>query len=473
LNIHKTLTKEVISWICDSKRKSNVYLIAEQGILGLHGLAHTRAAVLGSICSDARRFGQVIGYPSTYSLSAGLAKSYPAYRRILTKVLVENPRIRELPLHARFKKLIFEPWRVLQESHPEFVITPPVIVLRLGSKKQEELIRSICELGSSPLYSSLLWVVSVNPKIKLPIKDLLVPSVPFRYFRLPICYSEGPVDVALVFRFEFSALRQKHKEIFDDEEMWPSEEQMSRLIKIVSGVFEFVDVIIQFIDWKDDGGPQAHLETFLAYMVDAPSPSDEQPYCALDHFYTHALSSIPQDLLFAMKKAFGIIRFYDQFLDQAVLVYLLSVGNSTFLPHLRRLATIEADEWHDRYSCRSFQYFLEDSHRSGQFYTPKSESRLHALHACLRTLSHSSSLTTILKPRGVPWIQADLIAFHKETRFVRGSACYALCHILGAGVASLLQRFDFRCLAHTCDKFRCRDFTRFLRRLYVVNALIM
>jgi hypothetical protein len=439
--------------------------------LGWHPLEHTRAAAFAYICSDAQRFGQII-FPDLSSLSAGLAAFYPAYRRILTRILIDNPRIRGLPLRTRFKKLIYEPWKALQQSHPGYVTTPPVIVLCMCSKKGEELCRTICEFCSLPRCSPLLWVVSVNREIKLPIQDFLAPSVPFRYFRLPICYNEGPADVASVLRFQFSALLRKH-EIFDYDEMWPSEEQMSQLIRIVSGVFDFVDVIIQFIDWTEDGGPRAHLETFLAYMVNAPSPSDEQPYCALDHFYVHALSNIPPDILFAMKKAFAIIRYLKQFLDLTELVCLLSVGNDTFIPHLRRLVTIRPYGHYHRYSCKCFEYFLEDSNRSGRFYTPKSESRLLAFQTCLRTLSHSSSLPAILKPRAVQWIQADQTAFSKRTRDVRSFACRGLCLILDAGVASLLRHFDFRCLAYTCDKFNYAYFMRFLKRLYTVSVLIM
>jgi hypothetical protein len=441
---------------------------------GLYTLEHTRAAVLASICSDAQRFGQIISWPHIHSLSAGLAGSYPAYRRILAGILVDNPRISELPQRTRFKKLIYEPWKALQESHPVYVTTPPVIFLRCDSKRRdEELYRSICEFGS-PLHSSpLLWVISIKPKIKLPIQDLFDPVASFRYTRPPICYNEASADAALLLRGGFSALRHKHEEMFDEDEMWPSEEQMSQLIRIVSGVFGFVNAIIQFVDWTEDGGPRAHLETFLAYMVDSPSPSDEQPYCTLDYFYIQALSNVPPDILFVMKKAFAIIRCNRGLVDPAVLVCLLSVGNDTFIPHLHRVATIAFYGFYDKYSCRYFKYFLEDSNRSCQFYTPKSESRLHAFRACLRTLSHSSSLTTIPKPGVAQWIQADQNAFSKQTSDVRSFACRGLCLILDAGVAPLLRRFDFRCLAHTCDKFDHYGFRRFLKRLYAVSVLIM
>ncbi|XP_006459659.1 hypothetical protein AGABI2DRAFT_191555, partial [Agaricus bisporus var. bisporus H97] len=84
---------------------------------------------------------------------------------------------------------------------------------------------------------------------------------------------------------------------------------MSHLTRILSGSFDSVDVVIQFIDWEGNGGPKARLETFLAYVVDSPSPSDEQPYCALDYFYTRALSAIPPGLFSIVKRALGVCYF--------------------------------------------------------------------------------------------------------------------------------------------------------------------
>jgi hypothetical protein len=249
-----------------------------------------------------------------------------------------------------------------------------VIVLRSEFTTDEELYRSICEFDSLSHSSPLLWVISIKPKIKLSIQDLFDAMAPFRYTRLLICYNEAPTDAALLLHHEFSALRHKHMEMFDDNELWPSEEQMTQLARIVLGFFEFVDVIIQFVDWKNDGGPQAHLETFLAYMVNSPSPSDEQPYRALDHFYTHTLSNIPPDVLPIMKKVFAIIRyfrFYSEYLLATMLACLLYLENDSFLPHVKRLGMIGTDDGRDNSTSVCFRRFLKDSNRSGKFYAPQ------------------------------------------------------------------------------------------------------
>jgi hypothetical protein len=57
-------------------------------------------------------------------IAAGLAAYYPPFRRILTRELVDNPGILDLPARTRFKKLIHEPWKSLRESHPHYIATP-------------------------------------------------------------------------------------------------------------------------------------------------------------------------------------------------------------------------------------------------------------------------------------------------------------------------------------------------------------
>ncbi|XP_006459576.1 hypothetical protein AGABI2DRAFT_116538 [Agaricus bisporus var. bisporus H97] len=165
--------------------------------------------------------------------------------------------------------------------------------------------------------------------------------------------------------------------MFDEDEVWPSEGQMSQLIRVFTGVFETVEVMIQFVDWKGDGGPKAHLETFLAYMVNSPSPSDERPYCALDHFYIRALSNIPPDLLSVFKQVFSIV--YDEIFGwdsrELSLTCLLSLGKDTLLtvlPYIYRLVVAP-----DRFKANLwFNRFLEDPTRADRFYTAPSESPL-------------------------------------------------------------------------------------------------
>jgi hypothetical protein len=222
-----------------------------------------------------------------------LAARYPSYRRILAEKLIDNPGILKLPTRTRFKKLVHEPWKALQPTHPQYIAAPPVIVISWRSDYyDEELLYSICEFGSSQ-GSPPRWVISLDRNMKLPIRDLLHPLMLSAYTLVPVCHDKAQADAELILHHYFRNLRDRNYQVISHrDKKWPSDEQMSHLVRIVSGVPECIDAIIDFVNQADGGGPETHLETFLSYMVDSPSPSDERPYCALDHFYLRAFSNI-------------------------------------------------------------------------------------------------------------------------------------------------------------------------------------
>jgi hypothetical protein len=99
--------------------------------------------------------------------------------------------------------------------------------------------------------------------MKLPIHDLIHPLMPVGYYPVPVCYPDGPSDAALILRHQFRALCHRYyHEISDREEEWPSDERMSHLIRIVSGVIESIEAITGFVDRADGGGPKAHCRHF-------------------------------------------------------------------------------------------------------------------------------------------------------------------------------------------------------------------
>jgi hypothetical protein len=94
LSIYKDLTREIISWLCTSERKSNVYLIAEpQEIAEPRYPPYmmeipTRARVLATICCYADRLGAQPNFDLD-AISGELAARYPAYRHVLTGLFQE------------------------------------------------------------------------------------------------------------------------------------------------------------------------------------------------------------------------------------------------------------------------------------------------------------------------------------------------------------------------------------------------
>ncbi|KAF7771809.1 hypothetical protein Agabi119p4_6120 [Agaricus bisporus var. burnettii] len=480
ISIHKGLTREVISWLCDSGRRSNVYLIEEALTQTENVYEHYRANVFATICYNAHRFGlpfrrEETGLPGVSLLCAALAAHYPPFRRILAKTLLDNTKIHFLPTRIQFKRLIYEPWKELQISHPQYVAAPPVIVLRWDDPTSilldEELLHSIYEFASPPQAWPLLWIISYSPDFQLPIQDLLDPFYP-QVTRLPVCYNDASSDTELFLHHRFGIFRQKHKEMFTEHEIWPSEEQMCHLTKIFSGAFDAIDVVTQFVDWEGDGGPKAHLEAFLACMIDSPSPSDEQPYCAIDHFYTRTFSNIPPDLLPIVKRVLSICYWdHDQnSVNSFVLACLLFLGHDVVLGVLRRLcrwAVIlhRGNEviWYA--PCPFFRGFLEDTKRSMRFNASKSEMRILTYEVSLRVICHFSNPSELQKPvgRSAPKMRGS------DIMSVMDNALWIFYHVPVTGSHpewTLLRRFDFRCLAHSHKKFYWTNIIMFVKGLH-------
>ncbi|XP_006459656.1 hypothetical protein AGABI2DRAFT_116618 [Agaricus bisporus var. bisporus H97] len=484
LSIHSDLTREIISWLSDSGRRSNVYLIQEAQMQTDFAHEILRANAFASICYDAHRFGLPLRGtldfpPDMFRICAALATHYPPFRRILTKILFDNTEIRNMPKRTQFKKLIYEPWKSLQISHPQYVAEPPVIVLRWYDRtswplyeEDKELLHSIYEFASPRQALPLLWIISLSPEFELPIQDLFDSFECPRLTRLPVCYNDASADTELCLNHRFSILRQKHMEIFTEHEPWPSEEQISQLITIFSGSFDSIEVVIEFIDWEGDGGPKAHLETFLAYMVDSPSPSGEQPYCALDHFYTQALYAIPPDLLSVVKRVLSICyckgRLHN--MTSFLLACLLSVGQDTVLGVLRRLcrwAVIlhreDGVDWYD--PCPFFRGFLEDAKRSTCFNISKFEIGFLTYEVSLRILCHYPNPSESLKPVGrfAPKAQGSDIKKYMDI------ALWTFYYVSATGSHpewTLLRRFDFRFLAHSQGNLNWNILIVFAKELY-------
>jgi hypothetical protein len=432
------------------------------------------------MCYNAGRLGaQPHGY-YVDDIIGQLAARYPPYRRILAEKLIDNPRILELPTRTRFKKLVHEPWKSLQESHPQYIAAPPVVILHSYSDYvDKELLHSICEFGSLQCSPPLLWIMSIDRDMKLPIRDLLHPLAPWGYAPVPVCYDKGQVDAALILRHQFRALRDRnYKEMSHRDGKWPSDEQMSHLIRIVSGVIWSIDAIIDFVDPVDGGGPEARLKTYLNYTVDSPSPSDERPYCALDHFYIHAISNIPPHLLSVVNQVLSIIYFATYGLEMTPLqiACLLSTGTDTILSIRSYLSGWATSIDRSPFVAHTlFRHFLNDPKRSGQAAAHYRKSGPAVLETFLHMLSYSSNLLEFLKSR-VGMIPVTPNAYielenlrHMISRvfwapnMASRRACFEHMPILC---------FDFRCLAHTSDAIHAWYFMPFLCALCDVSALI-
>lgn len=346
----------------------------------------------------------------------------------------------------------------------------PVVVLVWNFEEIQELFRSICEADSSSRSSPLLWIISIDADYILPQPlDSLDPFLQFQYTRLPIRYNDGVSDTALILHHRFDTLSQRYKGMWDRDEKWPTKKQMSHLIMLFPGVFESIDALINFVDCMEGGGPRVHLHIFLAYMDDSPSPSDDRPYCALDHFYIKAYSHIPPHLLSIAQDILSIMVFaYYWPITPLQLACLLSIEEATILSvftHLSRWAVFRTGDHYE--IIELFKRFCEDPTRSGHFHT----SDILALQVFQHFLSHSSNLSVILNPS----VQVNAKAY---TEFEMADVGPPISFIPKAQIlidkTTSISRLAFSIFVvwHIpVTKFIPTGFCDFLKKLYTVSVL--
>lgn len=488
LNTRKELRGRLVSWLCNVKRDRNIFWVTEPP-----GTPNdlTAAKTFAVICTEIRRLGVYYDFTATNvvsGLAGQLAARHPPYRSLLAKQFIDIPTLRKQSVRSQLKKLIFEPWRALQTSHPHYVTTPPVIILDWCDDHLHSSIRELFELISEyslPNHCSLLWVFvgCPGPGVRPAKQNRSLLPAPCENIQLSINDNEVPEDTELILRHSFHRFRQEHKEMFDEDEVWPSREQISELVKIISGVLEFVDVVLRFIN-SEENGPKAQLDAFLAYMANSPSPSDLTRYRTLDHFYIHALSNIPSDVL---PDAIDILQclyyvYPTIYLNPRHLAYLLGLQQGVFsraFTHLQwaTVLTTQLPQLLGRCDLDLlFRNFVRDSSRSRD--TFPIWSALPVVRAFLRVLSHSHSFLHMLKE--MKWTPSEPLEYISEVSFLVTSALGKMWRI-PIDTQPLLKEttlydnfgsFDFRCLVSVGHKIPPLIFAKFLQWLHTASFML-
>ncbi|KAF9442945.1 hypothetical protein P691DRAFT_779147 [Macrolepiota fuliginosa MF-IS2] len=310
-NIRRTLRGRIIAWLCNAQREQNMFWILDPlAVLPDDtGLAASYAArTFIGISKQTNQFGAHLhlDYKHTWDnaicdLVAMLAKACPQYRRLVTRVLMlDDPMILEKPAHLQFKKLIVEPWEAIRVSHPHYLSKPLLIMIDIfGSfnpqrhypeHRQHELIGPISDYSQSHQNSPLLWLFCSRhtPRLR-QLLDKAVHPLQCALFTVLLNDAGAQRDTRYLLDEGFCKIRNKYN--IGNIKMWPSEEQLSRMTKAISGVVFLAEVVLNFIDYGQ-GKPQDKADLCLKYLDGIPEPSVSGPFRTLDYFYDQFISDL-------------------------------------------------------------------------------------------------------------------------------------------------------------------------------------
>ncbi|KAF9444851.1 hypothetical protein P691DRAFT_785998 [Macrolepiota fuliginosa MF-IS2] len=312
-NTRRTLRGRIIAWLCNSQREQNMFWILDPLITLCGdtrlGASYAARTFMG-ISKQTNQFGAHLhlDHKNTWDnairdLVVILAKACPQYRSLVARALMlDDPMILGKTAHLQFKKLIVEPWEVIRVSHPHYPSKPLLIIIDIFSLHlqwgypedwQHELIGLISDYAQSHQNSPLLWLFCSHPASRLlQLLDKAIHPPQCVLLTVSLNDAETQRDTRYLLDEGFRRIRNRHN--IDDTQVWPSEEQLSRLTSAICGVHYFTNVVLNFIDC---GGrnPQDQVDVCLKYMDGIPQPSVSAPF-HIDYFYRQFISDIPPDI---------------------------------------------------------------------------------------------------------------------------------------------------------------------------------
>lgn len=220
-----------------------------------------------------------------------LATRFSNYRKLLDAIILQDHLVLEKSMYDQFWELLVKPLGELS-ARGQGVDTNAVIVIDgLDECRSMASQTKIIELVVTSIHQQttpFMWAIFSRrePHIASAFSSELAAAVSLQ-LTLPISRDVNS-DIELYLRDSFAMIRAKHS--LPPTTIWPSENDILRLIELSSGTFVYAATSVRFID-LDTGasGPKERLRSMLE--VGGPNHS---AVSALDHLYMLILGQIPK-----------------------------------------------------------------------------------------------------------------------------------------------------------------------------------
>ncbi|KAF9442089.1 hypothetical protein P691DRAFT_509309, partial [Macrolepiota fuliginosa MF-IS2] len=276
------------------------------------------------------------------SLVAQLFVTFPAYKALVSPLIIANPAILEHTLDVQFQKLIVEPLLQLKDrrlrAEPLLFLLDGLDECR-GDTYQQQLIRLIAKFAALLNISDFPFVWIVTSRSEWHIR---AEFYKFQCLReeLVIDTPEAREDASILLRDGFAAIRNKYSNMFSKQASWPAEKQLSVIHSSVSGFIAIASSILQFIDTHEIPNPLVHLETSLSYLETPSLSMSSNPLDSVFMLYREILDSIPSKVLPITKKILFFLVLHGRNLPTQILANVLFIDQATFYASLYRLHSV-------------------------------------------------------------------------------------------------------------------------------------
>ncbi|KAJ3574724.1 hypothetical protein NP233_g1585 [Leucocoprinus birnbaumii] len=267
------------TWLCNSRRQS-ILLFVDCSLYQ----RVDRDAI--RICTAANRLGARIQYPwfdskrdqlrpqfITVYLALQLAARCPPYRELAAHVLADNhANIFTQDIEQQFSELIVRPWETLAISHPQYLRFPIVIVLNLmlQSSHTSRFLNILSRYAQKKQSGPLLFLVicshnTLNSPLGLEFPVAWEATYLLSLKPIPLAEAGGGA-----LEHTFQVIRVVNSEWFMEDEIWPSERDLSELGNILNVTYEgkgyLANAVLSFIMHHGQDSPQRRLRQILDWL---------------------------------------------------------------------------------------------------------------------------------------------------------------------------------------------------------------
>ncbi len=375
--------------------------------------------------SDAGLFIPTIAYQ--------LTQSHPEMRPAVIKVFQRDPGIVKKSFTTQFKELIIEP------------------LCKITSKLVVIIVDALDECNNSEGAADKLFRAIIAHCAEAPSLRLLVTSRPETYIRAIITGAAGIVlhedidqsvvsaDIHKYLRMEMSRIPGKLR--VKVPLPWPSEEDLTELVKRAGKLFIWATMAVRFVGDHRGRGPIFRLETLLRERI-SPGSNSRNPYKDLDSLYRDVLSQAVEGLesvsMEDMNSVIGtVILLHSEMPLEAITSFLGDDGNMVemALNRIQSIVPIPTDPLRPiQIYHPSFPDFITSRERcpDSRFYVDTLTHDRRLALQCLDILNNrlSEKVETLLKPTE----EADAVSKDTVLRTIPQEVQYA-CRFWAVHVA--------------------------------------
>lgn len=407
------IRRKLETWLDDHKRQWNMIWLYGPAGTGKYAVAQTFA----EHCCDKGRLGAAAFFSRLNgqnkldfvvpTIAYQLAVRFPEYKSILTDQIADDPQLLTKARRVQFKRLIIDPFLVLVRQGRQRIEEPFVIILdgldecERGTVQCEmvKMINDAAQLENLPF----LWLICSRSEAHLKYAFARAASCEHEELLID---AECRYDVELYLQDGLAAIRAEFEDVTPSP--WPSEDQFRKLLRAVSGLFVLASACLSYIGNPSYANPVDQLDILLSFLNHARVKMGN-PLATLDLLYIQILSNVPDEIFPTTRRILAYLIYTPSYVKRArlssvqALCSFMHIDPGVLYGALRNLHSVievpvskEASKTQMRFYHASFQDFLLDASRSGEYAVDKQAAMVDIAESCQR--SHETDVTRFLNP---------------------------------------------------------------------------